>query len=225
MAHHPLKGYHVYWETHVVGDNGTSETIDVDHPAAITRADGTFTTACPAAGMSLVIPPKPLTHDARALVYYKAAEEMSVMQVGDLMIARMIDPAAGCRPGGATTTTVFRPHAVVTGTVSIDGKPYSAADAARRATAQPGDPWSDLGIDVEIGAPSGEIQMDGVFPTPGVGAFTLDGLGTGDVVFHIGSSTVNLPVTDGQSVKVAIAITMGSSPTGADATATVTVVP
>ena len=224
-AHHPLKGYRVYWEKHLVGANGESNTIGVDHPAAITRADGTFTTACPAAGTSLVIPPKPLTHDAQALVYNKAAEELSMMQVGDLMVARMIDPSAGCRPGAATTTTVFRLHAVVTGTVSIDGKPYSAADAARQATAQPGEPGSDLTLFVEIPSPSGEVQMDGMLPVPGTGAFTLDGLGTGDVVFLIASTTVKVPVTDGQSVKVAISITMGSSPTGGDATATVTVVP
>ncbi|HEY5454322.1 MAG TPA: hypothetical protein VIJ96_02535 [Acidothermaceae bacterium] len=116
VAHHPLKGYHVYWEKHLVGDNGESNTIDVEHPAAITRADGTFTTSCGAAGMSLVIPPKPLTHGAQALVYDKVAEKLSIMQVGDLMVARMIDPGAGCRPGAATTTTVFQPHAVVTGT-------------------------------------------------------------------------------------------------------------
>lgn len=224
-AHRPLKGYRVYWEKHVVGDSGESNTIDVDHPAAITRGDGSFSTACPAAGMSLVIPPKPLVHGAQALVYNKPAEELSIMQVGDLMVAPMIDQGAGCRPGAATTTTVLRPHAVVTGTVSIDGSPFSAADAARQAAAQPGQPDSDLTLFVEIPSPSGEVQMDGLLPTPGTGAFTLDGLGTGDVVFLIASSTVKVPVTDGQAVKVVVAISRGSSPLGGDATATVTVVP
>ena len=224
-AHHPLKGYRVYWEKHVVGADGTSDTIDVDHPAAVTRADGSFTASCPAAGMSLVIPPQPLLHGAQALVYDKGAEKLSIMQVGDLMVARMIDPGAGCRPGAATTTTVFQPHAVVTGTYFFGGKRYDAAMAASAAAAQPGDTSEVATLFVEIPAPSGTIEMDGLLPDPATGTFTISGLGSGEVVFLFYNSRATVPVVDGQQLRIEVRATPGTAPDASDATVAVAVVP
>lgn len=225
---HPLKGYYLYWDS--PGGATASGDLTIDHPAATTGADGTFQVDCATAiSPFLAISPHQLPRDTQSWPYYamndKPDNEVGVGYTGGTLILPTVNMGSGCDPGATRKTTIYRPHAVVTGTVSIDGKPYSAADAARRASAQPGEPGSDLTIFVEITSPVGEIQMDGVLPAPGVGAFTLGGLGTGDVVFHVASTTVKVPVTDGQSVKVAISITMGSSPTGGDATATVTVVP
>jgi hypothetical protein len=224
-AHHPLKSYRVYWEKHVVGADGTSDTIDVDHPAAVTRADGSFTASCPAAGTSLVIPPKPLLHGAQALVYDQGAEKLSIMQVGDLMIARLIDPGAGCRPGAATTTTVFQPHAVVTGTYFFGGQRYDAAMAASAAAAQPGDTSEVATLSVEIPAPSGTIEMDGLLPDPATGTFTISGLGSGEVVFLFYNSRATVPVVDGQPLHIEVRATPGTAPDASDATVTATVVP
>jgi hypothetical protein len=236
-AHHALKGYYLYWDspgrvtTAATPDSApTPGDLTLDHPAATTRADGTYDVDCATATSSLLaISPHQLPRDAQSWPYYpinnQPDNEVGVGYEGSMWILPAVDISSGCAVGAAASTTIYRPHAVVTATVSIDGKPYSAADAARRATAQPGDPGSDATIFVEITSPNGEIQMGAVLPAPGVGAFTLGGLGTGDVVFHIASSTVRLPVVDGQSIKVAIAITMGADPTGGDATGTVTVVP
>jgi hypothetical protein len=224
-AHHPLKGYRVYWDDHVVGDNGTSDTINVDHPAAISRADGTFSVNCAAAGMSLVIPPKPLLHGAQALVYNPTAEELSIMQIGDLMVGRMIDPGAGCRRGTTVTTTVLLPHGVVTGTYFFDGKRYDAAMAAAVAGAQPGTSGEVAFLSVEIPAPSGEIQMDGLFPDPATGTFTISGLGSGEVVFLFYNSRAPIPVVDGQPVHVEVRATPGVAPDASDAVVAAAVVP
>ena len=230
-AHHPLKGYVLYW-AHSTGLTPAPEPLNAKQPpVATTNADGQFDAACASSSGSklLAISPHQLPRDAQSWPYYgmnnKPDNEVGVAYTGGTWILPAVNIGSGCDAGAPRRTTIYRPHAVVTGTVSIDGKPYSAADAARRATAQPGEPGSDLTIFVEITSPVGEVQMDGVLPAPGVGAFTLGGLGTGDVVFLVASSTVKVPVTDGQSVKVAISITTGSSPTGGDATATVTVVP
>ena len=209
----------------MVGDSGEFNTIDVDHPAAITRADGTFTTSCPGAGMSLVIPPKPLLHGAQALVYDKGAEKLSIMQVGDLMVARMIDPGAGCRPGAATTTTVLQPHAVVTGTYFFGGKRYDAAMAASAAAAQPGNTGEVATLFVEIPAPSGTIEMDGLLPDPATGTFTISGLGSGEVAFRFYNSRATVPVVDGQPLHIEVRATPGTAPDASDATVAVAVVP
>lgn len=224
-AHHPLKGYRVYWEKHVVGADGTSDTIDVDHPAATTRADGSFTASCAAAGTSLVVPPKPLAHGAQPVLYNKTAEELSIMQVGDLMVARMIDQGAGCRPGAATTTTVFRPHAVVTGVFFFGGKRYDAGMAASAAAAQPGATSEVAVLFVEIPAPSGVVEMDGLLPDPATGTFTISGLGSGEVAFRFYNSRVAVPVVDGQPLHLEVRATPGTAPDASDATIAVAVVP
>ena len=178
--------------------------------------DGTFEVVCgPPNSSVLAISATSFPRGSQSWLYSpinnQPDNEAGVSYTGGISILPAVNIGSRCGPNAPRTTTIYKPHGVVTGTVSVDGLPYSAADDARRAAAQPGDPGADLAIFVEINSPNGEIQMDEMLPVPGTGAFKLDGLGTGDVVFHVASSTVKVPVVDGQSVKVAIALTTGST--------------
>jgi hypothetical protein len=231
-AHHPLKGYYLYWDSPGLDTAGNApDELSVDQPAATTRTDGTFDIPCgtpmtPYLAISAVqIPP-----DAHSNLITpndnKLENEVDVKYTGVTAILPLVDVRHACAPGASRQTTIFRPYATVTGTLSIDGKLYSAADAFRRATAQPGDPGSDLTQGAAFNTPNGQSIADDIFPEPGTGVFTLRGLAPGDVIFVVaGSSSVKVPVVDGQLVKVAVAITTGSLPTGGDATISVTVVP
>lgn len=231
-AHHSLKGYYLYWDSPGLDTAGNApDQMSVDQPAATTRTDGTFDIPCgtpmtPFVAISAVqIPP-----DAHSSLITpndnKLENEVNVTYTGATAILPLVDVRHACAPGAPRQTTIFRPYATVTGTLSIDGKPYSAADASRRATAQPGDPGSDLGQGAAFNTPNGQSIADDIFPEPGTGVFTLRGLAPGDFVFVVaGSSSAKVPLVDGQLVKVAVAITTGSLPTGGDATISVTVVP
>ena len=230
-AHHPLKGYYLYWDSPGLITAQTPDELSVDQPAATTRADGTFDVACgTVTNPSLAISAVQIPPDAHSNLITpndnKHENEVYVRYTGANSILPLVDVRHACDPGAPRQTTIFGPNATVTGTLSIDGKLYSAADAARAATVQPGEPGSDLFLGAGFNSPNGQGLGDGIFPEPGTGVFTLRGLAPGDIVFSVAqSSSVRVPVADGQLVKVAVAITTGSLPTGGDATISVTVVP
>ncbi len=227
VAHHPLKGYYLYWDT--PGRATAADTPDdltLDHPAATTRADGTFDVDCATGTSSVVaISRVRIPLDAQSWpADTQAQHQVDVSYTGVESILPTINMDGLC-DAASRQGTLYLPHATVIGTLLIDGKPYSAADAARAAKVQPGDVGSDLFLTVEFNFPNGGRMMDGVLPAPGTGAFTLSGLAGGDVLFQVALSRANLQIVDGQIVKVVVSITTGTQPTGSDATVSVTVVP
>jgi hypothetical protein len=226
-AHHPLKGYYLYWDTPGrVTAADAPDDLTLDHPAATTRADGTFDVDC-TTGTSWVVAISRVRIPLDALSSPSDSQtqhQVDVTYTGVNSILPTINMEGLC-DAASRQGTLYQPHAIVMGTLLIDGKPYSAADAARAATVQPGDAGSDLFLTVEFNTPDGARMMDGVRPAPGTGAFTLSGLAAGDVFFGVALSSANLQIVDGQIVKVVVSITTGAQPTGGDATVSVTVVP
>jgi hypothetical protein len=152
--------------------------------------------------------------------------EAAFERLGGLTIVPTIGVPAGC-PSAAVVTTMIRPHAIVTATLSIDGRRFDATDAARVASALAGQPGSgpDLRLQVDLPSPNGEVQLDGIDPDPATGRVTLAGVGSGEVGFGIANQRVAIHVTDGEVLNVAVAVTTGGAANGSDATVTVTVVP
>ena len=224
-AHHPLKGYYLYWDTPGrVTAADAPDDLTLDHPAATTRADGTFDVDCTTGTSSvLAISRVRIPLDAQSVpADTQLQHQVDVTYTGVNAILPTINIDGLC-DAASRQGTLYLPHATVMGTLLIDGKPYSAADATRAATVQPGGAGSEL--TVEFNFPNGGRIMDGVRPAPGTGAFTLSGLVAGDVSFLVASSSANLQIVDGQIVKVVVSITTGTQPTGSDTTISVTVVP
>jgi hypothetical protein len=230
-AHHPLKGYHLYWAyPDAVDGNNRPDAFSVYSLAATTGADGSFRVpGCQWVSQGLLaVLAGPLPAGAQSWTYAPLEtgpdNEGAFQVLGRLTIVPTITVPGGC-PSTGVVTTVIRPHAIVTATVSIDGRRFDATDAARIASQSPGQSGPDARLQIDLPSPNGEVQLDGIDPDPTTGRVTLTGLGSGEVGFGMANRRVAIPITDGQVLNVAVALTTGTAADGSDATLTVTVVP
>jgi hypothetical protein len=231
-AHHPLKGYDLYWAyPDRVNAAGVLQAFDSADLAATTSADGTFQLVCRWASQRIVAVlagPVPAGADSGtyAPINNQADNEAAFIFTGGITIVPTINVPVGCASAGVVPT-VIRRHAVVTATLSINGRRYDATDAARNAAVAAGQPGSgpDLRLQVDLPSPNGEVQLDGVDPDPATGGVVLTGVGSGEVGFGIANQRVAINVTDGTVVKVAVAVATGTADDGSDTTITATVVP
>jgi hypothetical protein len=231
-AHHPLKGYDLYWAyPDRLDAAGAQQAFAGTDLAATTSADGTFQLVCRWADQKMVaVLAGPVPAGAESATYApinnQPDNEAAFIFTGGITIVPTIDVPHGCASAGVVSTVV-RTHAVVTATLSIDGRRYDATDAARNATASPGQPGSgpDLRLQIDLPSPNGEVQLDGLDPDPATGGVVLTGVGSGEVGFGIANRRVAINVTDGMVLKVAVAVTTGSAADGSDTKVTVTVVP
>ncbi len=231
-AHHPLKGYDLYWAyPDRVGAAGAQQAFGSADLAATTSADGTFQLVCRWATQKMVaVLAGPVPAGAESSTYVPINNhpdnEAAFVFTGGITIVPTIDVPVGCASAGVVST-VIRSHAVVTATLSINGRRYDAADAARNAAVVAGQPGSgpDLRLQIDLPSPNGEVELDGLDPDPATGGVVLTGVGSGEVGFGIANQRVAINVTDGMVVKVAVAVTTGSAADGSDTTVTATVVP